>query len=114
MPAPTHRRAPHRRAPQAPDRTETVRRAVIAILAPAEPPCFPSRLVWLGHLAEMPATDGPSSPLVPADSSLGLRFNAALNFCVGCAQAHRRSMQAAGKCRPAYLRSVTTTEPEEV
>jgi hypothetical protein len=88
------------------------RRAQVWRLAPVAPPCFADRLIWLEFLvsaAEEPAVGQRQVLLV--EKGQPVRFNHRFPFCDACTAEHKAAMQAANKCRPAFLTDMLPKEP---
>jgi hypothetical protein len=88
------------------------RRAHVWHLAPPSPPCFADRLIWLEFLAsaaEEPAVGQFQVLLI--EKGKPVRFNLRYPFCDACTAQHKAAMQAANKCRPAWLTDMLPKEP---
>ena len=84
------------------------REALIKRIAPTAPPCFQSRAQWIEWLWS--ASDRPEVGLNPLVKIHGdgkparLAFNYKVSYCTDCGSRFKAGMQAAGMCKPSFVR----------
>lgn len=81
------------------------RQATVIRLAPAPPPCFATRDIWLEFLGSA-AEETQRGRLGPVDMRQSpAKFNRNFDFCDSCPAKHALAMNAQGRCQPDYLRT---------
>lgn len=76
-------------------------------VAPPKPPCFRSRLEWIGYLrAGAAAQNQKNEPTVILVVNGTPRFNKAFPMCDDCTKWHKLEMSRQDRCEPDYLKDL--------
>ena len=116
------------------------REAMVRLLAPCAPPCFPDRSTWLSYLesasteqrddyhagpliftagepvrvrTEVDLSETPAAPLVLIHKGKTVSFNVEMSWCNECRVAFMVSMKEKGRCKPNHLRDLPAPKLKE-